>query len=60
VPWLDLISIDCLTFLVTLMPTIDMGIPLEPSDISLVVLIGYEVIFIGRIEYIDGKPELVF
>jgi hypothetical protein len=60
VPWFDLISIDCLTFLVTLCPAIEVRVRLEPGDISLVSLIGLELSCRARIEEIDREPELMF
>jgi hypothetical protein len=60
VPWLDLVFIDGFSLLVALMPTIEMSIGLEPSDISLVVTISDEVIRRCRIEYIYREAELVF
>ena len=60
VPWLDLISIDILSILITLMPSVFIGMSLEPGDIAAVLRI-FIIFFLGRrIEYIDRETELMF
>jgi hypothetical protein len=60
VPRFDLISIDILSILITLMPSVFMGMSLEPGDIAAILRI-FIIFFLGRrIEYIYRKTELVF
>ena len=59
VPWLSLIFIDLDSLLITLSPSIQMCIVLEPSDIPDVGRVGLELSITRRIEEIDCESELV-
>lgn len=59
VPWLDLVCIDFFTFLVALVPPIEVSIFLHPGDVASVVKIFLIVICSCRIEYIDSETELM-
>jgi hypothetical protein len=59
-PWLDLISVEIESALIALIPAIEVGIFLHPSDVSTIFLIGQIVTLSRRIEHIDRESKLMF
>lgn len=59
VPWLDHISIDSFSLLVTLVPSVEVCICLEPLHIASVAGVFDKVLCSRRIEYIDSETELM-